>query len=250
MGWGELPDEVRAAVGDAPLHFPRQGMTSDVALAGATVVKRARSPLYCDWLRAEHRVLSSLAGLGLAAPRPLVLVERGDEVWLAMERLEGAPLDLALEAAAEPGVRHALMESLGRMLRRIHDTPLPPALRCERPWLDRMLDAAAANLAAGEAEGDAALLDRLHRSRPPPVPDRLIHGDAAADNFLAHAGAVVAAIDWPLGGPGDPRYDLTLATLHAPSLDDADRAAFHAAYGAPPLPPDLLAWFNALYDFF
>jgi aminoglycoside phosphotransferase (APT) family kinase protein len=142
------------------------------------------------------------------------------------------------------------MESLGRMLRRVHDTPVPPALRCERPWLDRMLDAAATNLAAGEAEGDAARLDRLRRTRPAPVPDRLIHGDAAADNFLADGGEVVAVIDWPLGGPGDPRYDLTLATLHGPSLDDSDRAALYTGYGTPPLPPDLLPWFDALYDFF
>ena len=114
--------------------------------------------------------------------------------------------EAALARAPDPAGRRAVLRAFGDVLRRIHTTAVPPALRAgAEPWLDRALREAGANLAAGRAApaGTAELLERLRRRRPPPGPPTLIHGDFTIDNVLVAGGRVAGAIDWA-GAAGRP----------------------------------------------
>src|ERR1051326_6370131 len=94
----DLPQVLRARVpAGSVLTFPPQGMTSDVAFAGDTlVVKRCRDPRYLDWLAHEHRALRALEHSDLPAPRLVdyadVETVSGRERWLVMKRLPGRSL--------------------------------------------------------------------------------------------------------------------------------------------------------------
>jgi aminoglycoside phosphotransferase (APT) family kinase protein len=249
----ELPDALLAQLGAHPrLTFPPQGATSDVAFAGTLVLKRARTPLYRDWLRHEHAVLRALVGAGLPVPRPHAFVEQPDQSWLLMERLPGQPLDRVLRRTDDAAARSTLLRDLGATLAAIHATPPPASLAAAGPWLDAALAQAADNLAHHPVDGDAALLERLRRDRPADVPPRLIHGDAAIDNFLAADGRLTAIVDWSSGAAGDPRYDLALATQRRRGAFTArrDLDAFYEGYGGSPLSAAEARWFVGLYEFF
>jgi aminoglycoside phosphotransferase (APT) family kinase protein len=231
-------------------------MTSDVAFIDGerpAVIKRCRDPVYLEWLVREHRVLRALAGSPLSIPRVLgyaeVTRERNREAWLVMSRLDGHSLwDEMLHASA--GRRAPLLRRLGALLRELHTTPVPASLRLEPSWIDRMLDAARENLAW--SDGTPELLADLHRRRPAPFPEVLIHGDLALDNVLINADDTMSLIDWSGGGQGDPRYDIALALQTEPevALGDIERAAFFEGYAGVPPDPATRDWFVALYEFF
>jgi aminoglycoside phosphotransferase (APT) family kinase protein len=254
LTFAEIPPELLRWCGPtARLSFPTQGMTSDVAFcagpAGDVVLKRCGDARYVDWLRREHTVLEALRGLRLPAPKVLGLVDRGAEVWLALAKLPGLPLgDVLLEADAHGRAR--LLHELGALLRQIHTTPSPSSLRDPVPWIDRMLARAEDNL--GWCDGTRALLDELLARRPAPLAETLIHGDLGLDNVLVEDGRVAAIVDWPMGGPGDPRFDVAIALVHDDDLpfDDAQRAAFWDGYGEAPLDAATRRWFERLWDFF
>jgi aminoglycoside phosphotransferase (APT) family kinase protein len=96
------------------------------------------------------------------------------------------------------------------------------------------------------------LLAELVAHPPPQVCETTIHGDLGLDNVLVHEGRVSALVDWPLGGAGDPRFDLAIAIEHddeAP-YSEAEIAAFWRGHGSPPLDAATLRWFRRLWDFF
>ena len=96
------------------------------------------------------------------------------------------------------------------------------------------------------------LLADLHRRRPEPVPEVLIHGDLALDNVLVTADDGISLIDWSGGAQGDPRCDIALALQTEPEvqLSAVDLAAFFEGYGGVVMERATRKWFEDLYEFF
>jgi aminoglycoside phosphotransferase (APT) family kinase protein len=254
----ELPPELAEHVPrTARLTFPRQGKTSDVAFAdrdgGVVVVKRCAHRVYLDWLRREQLALRALAGSGLPIPRFIAYVEtetaRRPVGWLVMSRLAGTQF-LGAAVDAPPSLRQSMFRRLGRLVRRLHDTPVPAGLRREGAWISRQIEQARSNLPW--CDGTAGGLVELERTRPLPVPETLIHGDLSLDNVLIDEQGELHFIDWADGGPGDPRHDVALALQTKPELELSAKVleAFFAGYDAAPVDEASRDWFVRLYDYF
>jgi Ser/Thr protein kinase RdoA (MazF antagonist) len=142
------------------------------------------------------------------------------------------------------------LRNLGKLLRRLHSTPVPVGLLQRVDWLSRRLTQAHENL--HWCDGTAELLAVLEQSRPTTVPERLIHGDPSLDNVLVDDSGAMSLIDWSDGGPGNYRSDIARALRTEPetvlTADELD--AFYAGYGEPPLAMDTRRWFEQLYEFF
>ncbi len=242
----DIPHEL--GVTAQALEVPEQGMTSEVAIAGDVVIKHAIDPRYIDWLRRERVVLDAIAGSALPVPSVVGYVDRGEDVWLAIGRLPGMQFPVAFEEAT-PERRRRLAQALGAVIRRVHDTEVPEALRDERPWDDRMIERARGNLAW--CDGTPELLNELFYVRPVSVPAMLIHGDLGLDNVLVD-GDRLYLIDWPMGDQGDPRFDIAIALQlrdECPFSSD-EIEAFYDGYGNAPFAKATLRWFEELWDFF
>ena len=254
----ELPPALAEDVpAQARLTYPRQGMTSDVAFAEhdgvAVVVKRCAHRVYLEWLRREQVVLRALDGTGLPIPRFIAYAEadaHGAPVgWLIMSRLAGSPLlGAAIDASASR--RETLFCRLGELLRRLHSARVPPQLLEDGTWRSRQLAQARKNLPW--CDGTAAGLAVLERSQPAVVPETLIHGDLALDNFLVDEEGALHLIDWAGGGSGDPRHDIALALQTKPEVELSGEVldAFYLGYGGAALDETTRNWFVRLYDYF
>jgi aminoglycoside phosphotransferase (APT) family kinase protein len=254
----DIPDSLaRHLPARGRLEHPPQGMTSDVAfVTGADrsiVVKRVVNPIYLDWLRREHAALRALAGLGLPVPAALGYAEvdgpSGREGWLVTTRLPGISLWPVLLDAA-PAVRESWLRELGKLLHRLHSTPLPHEFKERKDWLSRKLAQARRNL--DWCDGSPELLAELERTRPAPVPGRLVHGDLSLDNVLIDRSGTLSLIDWSDGDSGDYRTDVALALQTEPEtiLSERELQAFHAGYQREPLDRGTRRWFEQLYEFF
>jgi aminoglycoside phosphotransferase (APT) family kinase protein len=233
-------------------------MTSEVSFVDhdgrQSVLKRCRDARYIEWLCREHHVLAALSGCSLSIPRVIRYHEvqnagRIVDAWLLMSRLSGESLwDVVLRCA--PTERCRYFRRVGKLLRELHTTPAPAELQSERPWMYRMLEQARNNLSW--CDGSSALLARLETTRPPPLPEVLIHGDLALDNVLVGDDGTMRLIDWSGGGIGDPRYDIALALGTEPelSLGEAELAAFFDGYGSARRDTATMRWFQELYEFF
>lgn len=253
----DIPQALRAYVpqGSRVTH-PPQGMTSEVAFVDGdadVVIKRCRDPIYLEWLSREQRVLRALTDSHLPIPRLLDYVETerasGREAWLVMTRLRGEPL-WGEFLHANSRRRVDLLRSVGGLLHQLHATPVPRALCADAPWIDRTLAQARENL--GWCDGTPDLLADLHRRRPAPVPEVLIHGDLALDNVLIDADGAMSLIDWSGGDQGDPRSDVALALGTEPEvqLGPNELAAFFDGYGSTGIDGVTRRWFEDLYEFF
>lgn len=141
--------------------------------------------------------------------------ERTADAWLLMTRLPGAsPWDVLVHSA--PAERPDYFRRAGNLLRQVHSTPAPAALRNQPPWVDRALELARNNLTW--CDGSADLLGQLEATRPAPGPEVVIHGDLALDNVLIDRDGNSSLIDWSGGDLGDPRYDLSLALATDPEI--------------------------------
>ena len=259
----ELPnDSVPPAVREwLPPDFalyaaPDQGETAWVAFVrdAPLVVKRARGPVYTTWLEHELRALIALAGTDLPIPEPIGLHSwagppgSDGEAWLVMTRLPGEPLTRAVARAGTVQERAAWYAKLGALTALIHTQAIPSDLRPDddRRWLERVL--ARARVAPGRWV--QKLTARFDRDRPPEVPETLIHGDLTIDNVLADEDGLTGVIDWGAAGPGDPRYDVTLALsrIDDTPLEPMVVAAFLEGYGSRGLPSELRAFFEHAYD--
>ena len=253
-----IPDAVAAVLPtSARLECPEQGMTADVMVASnglqSVVVKRCAHPVYINWLRREPRLLQLLADRGLPVPKFIHYAETsgeaGVEGWLVTSKIEGRSLWKAVLSMAAPH-RAPLLRKLGELLRRLHSTPIPAALRDQLPWTERMLQQAESNLSW--CDGNAGLLGRLQRTRPPAIAEVLIHGDMALDNVLIADDGKLSLIDWATGDSGDFRCDIALALQSEPETTFADEEvrAFYDGYAGPPVDPATRKWFEELWDFF
>ncbi|MDF2235653.1 fructosamine kinase family protein [Albimonas sp. CAU 1670] len=181
--------------------------------------------------RTEARMLVALRAAG--APTP--------------EVLGASDSTLALEALPEDGgFSDEGWRGLGRMLRRLHETPGPaygwpepyafgpvaipanadPALDWPAFWGERRLLAEAPRLAPALARR----LERLAASLPERLPRRplpgLLHGDLWSGNLLASGGRLSGLVD-PACCHGPGEVDLAMLTLFG-----APGPQFAAGYGA------------------
>jgi aminoglycoside phosphotransferase (APT) family kinase protein len=250
----DLPDAVREWLpADVRLETPHQGQCSSVALVvdAPIVIKRMRGALYSSVAEWEHKALTELAGSELPIPQPIGIFVReheGDrEAWLCMSRLPGEPLQLVLERAPDLDARRRWYAALGEIAGRIHATPIPNALRSDMPstWFERVL-----RRTRRATDTVRQLIARLDRDRPPDTPETLIHGDFTVDNVLVSGDEITGVIDWGGAGPGDPRYDVTLALSPDADAPLPARAvtAFLEGYCAAPIPKSLRRFFEKTYS--
>ena len=249
----ELPEVVRSWLpADPSLEIPSQGTSASVAfVVGASiVVKRMCGAVDSSAAEWEHRVLVELAGSGLPIPTPIGLHVRehqGErEAWLCMSRLPGEPLQHRLRLEHDADARRRWYVAVGEVAARIHATPIPDALRPTGPvkWFERVL-----RRTRRATERMHALVTRLARDSSPHALETLIHGDLTLDNVLIDDDVITGVIDWSGGGPGDPRYDVTLA-LSADgdtAVEPGAAAAFLEGYCAGPISKELRRFVERTY---
>ncbi len=264
----EIPDSILEVLGEVRrLTMPAQGCTSRLAVLeterGLFVLKHTAEPLFMPWLAREAQVLHWLAqtaplAAALPVPHPRAFVEDAAGVWLLMDYLPGESLTEVLRRLPA-GTRAPLLHRFGATLAAIHATPPPPGmpLQSAAAWLEGALETGALHLREFPDTYDdpelPALLARLRRERPAPVPATLIHGDFTTDNVLIAEGRITGIIDWAGGAVGDPRYDVALAfdaDAEEIALTADERAAFYAGYGRAPLTEFEQQYFLDLYELF
>lgn len=177
--------------------------------------------------RAERAALGVLAGSDLPVPDLVAegeLYPGGDWPWpyLITQAMEGRPYR-KVEPLLDPAQRHGVARSMGELLRRLHEVPLPKGETHLGPSWDRFL--ALLERRRREAPADhirwrhlpAQLVSQLEGFLPDPgdLVDTsgdpvLVHGDLHADHVFLdpHSGEVTGLIDFTDAHAGDPRYDL------------------------------------------
>ena len=180
------------------------------------------------------------------------------------------------ERALDRGLRPEQWSSFGRLLRSVHDVPVPPDVARLLPReghrhdtitarvhqvtavAERTAPDAAADPVASEVcrRWEAALptITRLERAaddvaarfRNEPADHVLCHGDPHLGNVLVGAAGTVWLVDWDDAMLSDRERDLMFLTVgvlaFAPMFDDG-RAAFFSSYGDAQPDPRRLAYF-------
>ena len=180
------------------------------------------------WKR-RLQVLRSAAAAGLA-PR----IVHVDEVRRAVVSafVGGPPVSARF---ADPATREAAIAQLGRMLRRVHDLPLPADVepRDLRAYLISTWDSVAASAVPLPAFVAGAVERVLAAEVPDPgrVPV-LSHNDAHPAN-LVHDGEHLLLVDWDAASANEPYFDLATIAMFL-RLDDASCARLIAAHDDAP----------------
>jgi aminoglycoside phosphotransferase len=239
---------------------PPQGCNFSVTLLdaerGRFIVKTGDEA----WKIAElAREASVLRGLTDYQPHVPGFVAREDDAFL-FTYLDGVNLAVIADGdEADPTLGAFWAAEHGRFLRQIHSwTPDLP--RPETDWLDFAVKNSAAQIAAGNASGEAdefsvhagktveELLGFIRAERPRFTTElQFGHGDWCLPNALVSGGRVTGAVDWSNGGYADYRYDVATAlwSLRRNNLA-AHTDAFLNAYGFAGK-PDELPFFEAIY---
>jgi thiamine kinase len=192
------------------------GRTNLLWRVGDLVVKHydtaAASPLFPNDPQAEVAALASLAPLGLAPQ-----LRAAGQDWLIYSHIPGSLWQ------GDPA-------PVARLLHRLHATTPHPDFRSLPNGSSALLahaTAMATGLILPPPPPDPGL---------PPVPARIVHGDAVAGNIVNSPQGLIL-IDWQCPGLGDPCDDL--AAFLSPAmqwlytrqpLSPGDRDAFLAAY--------------------
>lgn len=178
------------------------GYTHHTTRLGDVVTKVYRGPNAEAGCAREVAVLAAVAGL---LPVPRVIATGAGQLQTKLIRgMHGQDL-------IEAGLAGPVLAACGRMLRQIHELPVP------------------APLSSGRTQPGAVL----------------VHGDYGPNNVLldSRALAVIAVVDWEWAHAGDPVDDLAwcefIIRLHHPSEVGAVDG-FYDAYGSRPAWADLL----------
>lgn len=190
-----------------------------------------------DWRRRVH--FQQLAANAGVAPRVLHV----DEARRAV--LSALIVDRSFPAFyRDPRTHETALEQLGRVVRRVHQIPLPPdaAFKEPREFLAETWARLSPQRAVPAFVGDAvrrALAEPGHGSGRPLV---LSHNDINPSN-LVYDGEHILLLDWNVAGPNDPFYDLAAISIFL-RMEDTTRRKLLAAYdGAPEGPlPDRFAY--------
>ena len=136
---------------------------------------------------------------------------------------------------ATPGTRDAALVQLGRMLRQVHELPIPPGAEPSDPR--GLLRTVAATLTEGFAVpgfvGEA--IARVLAEEPPESERALVlsHNDVNPSN-LVYDGEHVLLVDWDTAAPNEPFFDLAAIAVFL-RMDDATCQGLLAAHDAAPV---------------
>ncbi|MFE2020850.1 phosphotransferase [Streptomyces sp. NPDC059499] len=146
---------------------------------------------------ALHAYLLALKERGFdAAPTPAGFTEDG------RERLTFISGDVALPPFPDWAMTKAALESVGSLLRRLHETSAAVAVDIRAEW-----------------PGDLA---------DPEGGTMLCHNDVCPENVVFRDGRAVALIDFDLAAPGRPLWDVAMTARYwVPLVDPASAAAVY-----------------------
>lgn len=179
--------------------------------------------------RSRLRVQRCAADSGLA-PRVLHV----DEARRAV--LSAFVVDRSLPARySDPRTREAVVEQLGRTIRRVHELPLPPELDAKDPRqvIAATWSAMRADFILPAFVGEAVrwvLTEEAPAREHPPV---LSHNDVNPTN-LVYDGENLLLLDWDTAGPNDPIYDLATISVFL-RMDEEPCRKLLAAYEDKPV---------------
>jgi aminoglycoside phosphotransferase (APT) family kinase protein len=147
--------------------------------------------------RALHAYLLALKEHGFdAAPTPVGLTADG------REQLTFIPGGVALPPFPDWAMRSSALESVGSLLRRLHETSAAVAVDTRAEWPRDLAD----------PEGGTMLC----------------HNDVCPENVVFRDGRAAALIDFDLAAPGRALWDIAMAARYwVPMLDPESAAALH-----------------------
>ncbi|WNI23362.1 aminoglycoside phosphotransferase family protein [Streptomyces sp. ITFR-16] len=147
--------------------------------------------------RALHAHLRALKEHGFdAAPTPVALTGDG------REQLTFVPGDVALPPFADWAMTRTALESVGSLLRRLHETSAAVGVDTRAAWPGELAD----------PEGGTMLC----------------HNDVCPDNVVFREGRAAALIDFDQAAPGRPLWDVAMTARYwVPLADPASAAAFY-----------------------
>ncbi|WP_326681701.1 phosphotransferase [Streptomyces sp. NBC_01237] len=148
-------------------------------------------------IRVLHAYLLALKERGFdAAPTPVGLTGGG------REQLTFIPGDVALPPFANWAMTKAALESVGSLLRRLHEASAAIEVDTRAGW-----------------PGDVA---------DPEGGTMLCHNDVCPENVVFRDGRAAALIDFDLAAPGRPLWDVAMTARYwVPLVDPASTAAFY-----------------------
>lgn len=205
------------------------------AASGTFVLKIAAADEPLDaWRRKlELRRIAADAGL---APRIVHVDEARRSVVTEFVADRGFRVRMA-----DPSTREASIELLGRMLRRVHDLPLPADVESGDPhaFLTETVAAIPADLPLPAFVRD--VIARVLAEDPPPVDRPLVfsHNDANPTNLILAEDERLLLVDWETASRNEPLFDLATVALFF-RLDDTASLRLLAAHDGTPvaaLPP-------------
>jgi len=160
---------------------------------------------------ALHAYLRALKEHGFdAAPTPVGLTPDG------REQLTFIPGDVALPPFPRWALTETALESVGSLLRRLHEASAAVAVDTRVEWPYNLAD----------PEGGTTLC----------------HNDMCPDNVVFRDGHAAALIDFDLAAPGRPIWDVAMTARYwVPMLDPASTAALYPAGLDPPVRLRILA---------
>lgn len=162
-------------------------------------------------VHALHPYLLALKEHGFdAAPAPVGLTADG------REQLTFIPGDVALPPFPEWVMTTAALQSVGSLLRRLHEASAAVAVDAGAEWPRDLADPAGGTM--------------------------LCHNDVCPDNVVFRDGCAAALIDFDMAAPGRPLWDVAMTARYwVPMLDPASAAALYPAGLDPPARLRILA---------